>query len=169
MVACLVSHRKPALRSTSVSGLQDGIDVVHNLMGWADDKGNNCVINAAPLIPGFAVNPALVLDDVVLRNIRSEGATLCAFRLAVEMTWRSLLVENLAIDGWNDLGPAAQRSSFYQADLAMPITPVHGALALRNYTVAGETISRAANNWQAAGPGRLNFSGSMWTFWWATP
>ena len=28
------------------------VDVIHNLMGWTDDKGNNCVINASPLIPG---------------------------------------------------------------------------------------------------------------------
>jgi hypothetical protein len=143
----------------------DGVDIIHNLMGWSDDKGNNGVINAAPLIPGFAVNPTFELGDFVLRNIVSEGATLCALRLAVEMTYRSLVVENLAIDEWNQLGPAAQRSSFYQADPQRFITPARGALVLENYTVGGALITRAANNWQAAAAGRLNFSADMWPYW----
>ena len=78
--------------------------VIHNLEGWADDKPNNCVINAAPLLPGVAVDPTLVVRNVTLRNIASEGATLCAMRIAVEMTYHDLLIENLAIDAWNGLG-----------------------------------------------------------------
>ena len=143
----------------------DSVDVVHNLMGWSDDKPNNCVVNAATLIPGFSVNPKLELGTFVLRNIVSEGATLCAIRLAVEMTYQSLVVENLAIDGWNQLGPAAQRSSFFQADPRTFITPARGALVLRNYTVGSERITRAAQNWQATEKGRLNFSAAMWDFW----
>lgn len=143
----------------------DGVDVVHNLMGWSDDKGNNCVINASPLIPGFPANANLNLDNFSMKNIRSEGATLCGLRLAVEMTYKSFLLENFAVDAWNDLGVPAQRSSYYQADPAKFIAPFERALVLKNYTVGGVKITRKANNWQASGAGRLNFSADMWDYW----
>ena len=84
------------------------------------------------------------------------------------MTYQSLIVENLAVESWNQLGVAAQRSSFFQADPHTFIAPARGALALRNYTVGGERVTRAAGNWQAAEAGRLNFSASMWEYWDAT-
>ena len=120
-------------------------------------------------LKGFPVNSTLVLDHFVLRNIVSEGATLCGLRLAVEMKYRSFLLENFAVDSWNDLGAAAQRSSYYQADPTDFIAPSPAALVLRNYTVGGVVITRDANNWGAAEAGRLDFSADMWGYWTAVP
>ena len=80
-----------------------------------------------------------------------------------------MTLENFAVDQWNALGASAQRSSFYQADPTRFIMPAPAALVLKNYSVGGVVISRAADNWEAAALGRLNFSGDMWAFWTAVP
>ena len=148
----------------------EDVDVIHNLQGWADAKTNNCVVNAAGLIPGFSVDAHKTLRDVVLRGITSEGQTLCAVRLAVEMRYLGLTLQDLAVDAWNGLGAAAQESTFHQADTAVFIAPAaRVGLLLRNYTVGNDLITLAADNWQSNKRGRLNFAADMWGYWSAVP
>ena len=84
----------------------------------------------------------------------------------VSMRYESVTVENLAVDGWNGLGAAAQRSTFSQADPTTFIAPKEGTgLVLRNFTVGGVRVSLADDNWRASQLGRLDFAANMWGYW----
>jgi hypothetical protein len=152
----------------------DGVDVIHNRMYL--DSHNSCIINSARhfLIPHSTrlADPTARVSNVFLRNIRSEGMNLCAMRLYALASWERIRIENLWIERWNELDLETQASKFEALSNAAGERVFIGdelndrsGLAIENYTVAGERISKAADNWRSYQPGRLDFDASLWENW----
>lgn len=152
----------------------DGVDVIHNRMHR--DTHNTCIINSARhyLDPGSdrLADPHALVNEMLLSNIRSEGMNLCAMRLYALSSWRNIHIADLWIEGWNGLDSARQASRFeaLSNELDDPVSignelREHMGLALFNYTVGGERITKDAGNWRANGPGRLDFDPALWENW----
>lgn len=152
----------------------NGVDVIHNRLHR--DSHNACIINSARhfLDPTSAAlaDPAALVSDVRLANVRSEGGNLCAMRLYALASWERIRIENLWIEQWNGLDAKTQASEFealsnIAGERVAIGDEVHAGrgLALVNYVVGRERISKLADNWRAHETGRLDFDASLWEKW----
>lgn len=146
--------------------------VIHNKMYWTDVKGNTCVINSAPswssTDPLAAPNAGTTVSNLTVENLYVEGKTNCAIRLHALSNTDTIHVKNLLIDGWNDLDPASQASKFQRMSTDLSIgneTVSSRGLKLENYSVGGQRIYKAGNNWNASSLGRLDFDSALWDNW----
>lgn len=152
----------------------DGVDIIHNRMYL--DSHNSCILNSARhyLNPSASTlaDPRSLIKDLSLANIRVEGKNLCAMRLYALSSWEGIRVENLWIESWNDLDVTTQASHFQaltnpageRVSIGNEVRDGRG-LALVNYVVGGEHITKAAQNWRADQLGRLDFDASLWENW----
>jgi hypothetical protein len=152
----------------------NGVDVIHNRMHR--DSHNSCIINSAKhyLDPSASnlANPQTHVTNLFLGNIRSEGRNLCAMRLYALSSWESIHVENLWIEGWNELEKKTQASKFEALTDANGERVFIGnetfgrrGLEIVNYVVSTERISKSAENWRSDQSGRLDFDASLWDNW----
>lgn len=152
----------------------NGIDVIHNRMHR--DSHNSCIINSArhyrePDSRTLA-DPTERVTDVFIENIRSEGRNLCAMRLYALSSWENIHIENVWIEAWNGLDTATQASrlealSSPDGERVFIGNEVRGGrgLAIVNYVVGTERITKAAGNWRSHEAGRLDFDASLWENW----
>lgn len=154
--------------------------VIHNRMYWKDVKYNTCILNSAShwedTVSTQTGDPFQTVRGLRFENITVEGMTNCAIRLYALSNTEDIEVTNLAIDAWNELGPASQVSTL-QAFTDPSGTPVTigdevgrgQGLALRNYSVGGEVILRDAGNAGADQLGRLGFDPALARSWQTYP
>lgn len=152
----------------------NGVDIIHNRMHL--DSHNACIINSArhfrdPSSRTLA-DPRTRVTNLFLENIRAEGKNLCAMRLYALSSWENIRIENLWIEEWNELGLETQASQFEA--LSNPYgervfigNEVWGGrgVAIVNYYVGGEHVTKAAENWRSFQTGRLDFDASLWENW----
>lgn len=152
----------------------NGVDVIHNRMHRSSH--NSCILNSArhylDTDSDRLADPEKWVMDMSFQNVRSEGANLCAMRLYALSNWQSIRVENLWIEQWNELDMRTQASQFEalsDADgqrvfIGNEIRD-HRGLALVNYFVGAEHITKAADNWRHDRMGRLDFDPALWEHW----
>mgnify|MGYP003583831252 FL=1 len=151
-------------------------DVIHNRMYWKDVKYNTCIFNSSSHWEDMGATDRADVGTAV-RNMsfvdtRVEGTTNCALRIFALSNTENVEIDGLAIDGWNDLGLEAQASllkrytdrSGQKVTIGEEMTAGNGLL-LRDYTVGGETILKAGDNWASDELGRLNFDVDTWESW----
>jgi hypothetical protein len=152
----------------------NGVDVIHNRM--YRDSHNACIVNSAKhyLDPNSSnlAHPQTHVTNVFLENIRSEGKNLCAMRLYALSSWENIHIENLWIEEWNGLDKKTQASRFEALSnengervfIGNEVVGRRG-LAIVNYVVGAEHVSRSADNWRSDQTGRLDFDASLWDNW----
>lgn len=152
----------------------NSVDVIHNRMH--SESHNTCIINSArhfrdPSSRALA-DPRTRVTNLFLENIRAEGKNLCAMRLYALSSWENIRIQNLWIEEWNELGPEAQASEFEalwspRGERVFIGNQVFGGrgLAIVNYHVGREHVTKAAENWRSFQTGRLRFSASLWENW----
>lgn len=152
----------------------DGVDVIHNRMHG--DAHNSCLINSARHFidptSEFTADPAALVSDMLIANVRSEGMNLCAVRLYALSSWRNIHISNLWIERWNELDPSRQVSRFHallspsgeRVAIGNEVSEGLG-VALFNFRVGDERITRAADNWRHDQLGRLDFDAALWEHW----
>lgn len=158
-----------------VTGVRvNGVDVIHNRMHRSSH--NSCILNSArhyrDTDSDRLADPGKRVMDMSFQNVRSEGANLCAMRLYALSSWESIRVENLWIEQWNELDLRTQASEFKalsDADgrrvfIGNEIRD-HRGVALVNYFVGAEHITKAADNWRHDRMGRLDFDPALWENW----
>ena len=150
--------------------------VIHNRMWWKDKKINTCVINASPYWADTnsttTGNPGTLEKNLTFENIFVEGKINCAMRIYAISSLENVLIKNLKIDGWNGLDTEGTISEFKRFSNAagqkvnIGNETVNGrGLKLENYSVGGQYITRAANNWGADNLGRLGFDTDLYENW----
>ena len=84
-------------------------------------------------------------------------------------SWENVRIENLWIEEWNELGIEAQASEFEalsnpHEERVFIGNEVWGGrgVAIVNYYVSGEHVTKAAENWRSFQTGRLDFDASLW-------
>ena len=84
-------------------------------------------------------------------------------------SWENVRIENLWIEEWNELDVQTQASKFEalsnpQGERVFIGNEIFGnrGVGIVNYVVAGEHISKAAENWRSFQTGRLDFDASLW-------
>lgn len=150
--------------------------VIHNRMYWKDLKTNTCVINSSTHwedpSSDMKANPNMWIRDLIIDNLSVEGMVNCAMRIYALSSTENVEIRNLHIDAWNGLDADSQASHFqahYDSSGQQVVIGNESSdglgLNIENYTVNGEYITRAADNWQALDAGRLNFDGELWDNW----
>ncbi|MEE8667620.1 MAG: glucodextranase DOMON-like domain-containing protein [Bifidobacterium mongoliense] len=154
-------------------------DVIHNRMYWKDKKFNTCVLNSSTAWQDMGAtdwgDTKQTVSNLTISNTRVEGMVNCAVRIYAMQNTKHVTIDGLHIDQWNDLDASNQVNEF-KAQTDHDGTPVtignqtrdHEGLLLHNYTVGGETIRKAGDNWAADEPGRLDFDANLWDNWDAT-
>jgi hypothetical protein len=143
--------------------------VIHNRMAWKDEKGNTCLINAAPPIDASSgPNAAYTINHLVFENFYVEGKTNCAIRIYALANTKYVHLKNFTLEGWNDLDMSSQASRFTSQATFLTIGNENinsEGLKLENYSVGGQRIYKAGTNWDAVSQGRLNFDPALWDNW----
>lgn len=145
--------------------LVERTDVIHNRMYWNDRKSNTCVLNAAPSWQDPSATDTAdrshEIRDLTIRDTNVEGMVNCAIRIAALQDMHGVLVDGLHIGAWNGVGIDAQQSLFSaytdKAGDRVEIGTGADGLLLRDYTVGGEPVLKAADNWAYDETGRLDF------------
>ena len=148
----------------------DGIDILHNLMGWSDVKENTCIINSAVYTLSDLANPNDHIDNMTFSNIRSEGGINCLMRIYALSRISNVNINHVYIDHWNDLSYQSDQSliqtMFDKSGHPVPIgASGQAGIFIRDYEVNGTVISLPNENWQSFQLGRLNIPGSLWGKW----
>ncbi len=143
----------------------DGVDIIHNRMYWQYPKDNTCIISASTFIdqPVDAIEKEewvnREMHNVSIKNIRSEGANLCAMRLNALNKWRNINIENLSIDAWNDMPDYAKYSTLDEYESRDLIgNEMNGSgqgVAIFNFRVGDQCVSKWDSTWDDLG--LLNF------------
>lgn len=153
--------------------------VIHNRMAWMDEKYNTCILNSSSHWEDMGAtdrgNTRTSITNVRFSGIRVEGATSCAIRVSALSNTSHVVVEDLAIDAWNDLPLSGQVSRLTAQTEGSGAAVVIGdqmtedaGILLHHYTVGGETITKDGGNWADVELGRLGFDGALWENWDAT-
>ena len=156
-----------------------GTDIIHNRMGWKDEKFNTCVFNSAsswqdPNATDRA-DPGQTVRNLTFTDTRVEGMLNCGIRIFAMSNHENITIDGFSVDAWNELGQAAQASRLRlytdgegrRVSLADEMTDSRG-LSIRDYTVGGELVLKAGDNWAADETGRLDFDADTWNGWNAT-
>ncbi|MFH8248995.1 family 49 glycosyl hydrolase [Microbacterium sp. B2969] len=154
-------------------------DVIHNRMYWKDTKYNTCIFNSSSHWEDMGAtnraDTATTVQNMRFVDTRVEGTTNCALRVFALSNLKNVEIDGLAIDGWNDLGLDPQASLFKRYTDAAGNKVTIGdemrdgdGLLLHDYTVGGESILKAGDNWASNELGRLNFDPDTWDGWNAT-
>ncbi|WP_333812138.1 glucodextranase DOMON-like domain-containing protein [Timonella senegalensis] len=154
-------------------------NVIHNRMYWKDSKYNTCVVNSSTHWEDMGATDradvTTTIQDVRIVNTRVEGELNCGVRWYALSNVRNVELDGFHIDQWNGLPENAQESLLKAYSDPLGNTVKFGdelssgeGLLLKNYSVNGQFIHKAGNNWAAAELGRLNFDGELWQNWNAT-
>lgn len=156
-------------------------DIIHNRMYWKDTKTNTCVINSSSsYLDGSDTSLGSInntVDGLTISNTNVECMVNCAVRIYAMQNTRNVLIDGLHIDEWNKVDPTGQvnlfkaftdRNNNNQRVTIGNQTKDHEGLLLHNYTVGGQTIRKAGDNWASDELGRLDFDGDLWDNWDAT-
>lgn len=154
-------------------------DIIHNRMYWKDTKTNTCVINSASsYLDGSSTSTGdttQTIDGLTISNTNVEGLVNCAIRIYAMQNTKNVTIDGLHIGGWNKVDPAGQANLFkaFTDSTGKPVTignqtTGHEGLLLHDYTVGGQTILKAGDNWASDELGRLDFDANLWDNWDAT-
>lgn len=149
--------------------------VIHNRMGWNDKKYNTCVFNASRHWASDSMelgDTTKTIKNISFDNFIVEGKTNCGIRIYAMANTENIHFNNVSIDGWNELDATGTVSEFFPMTNSADIPVAIGnelinsrGIKLENFKVAGEYISRAANNWNSLQLGKLNFDSALWDNW----
>lgn len=154
-------------------------DIIHNRMAWKDAKYNTCVFNSSTHWEDMGADdradPDMTVRNMTFTDTRVEGAVNCGIRIFALSRTENLLIDGFEVESWNGLDASSQVSLLTRhADgdgervvIGNEVTDGNG-IRLHNYTVAGESILKAEDNWAADEPGRLGFDADTWESWDAT-
>lgn len=156
-----------------------GTDIIHNRMYWKDVKYNTCVFNSSThwedMNATDRADVTSTVKDMRFTDTRVEGAVNCAIRVYALSNTENIDIDGFHIDEWNDLDAASQASRLtlqhdrdgHTVTLGDEMTDGNG-ISLHDYTVGGEPVLKAGDNWAADELGRLDFDGDTWQGWNAT-
>lgn len=153
--------------------------VIHNRMHPWDAKRNSCVLNSATSWEDTeATNTANLgqnINGLYFENMTVETPVNCVIRLWPQANTKNIRVKNLIIKAWdrplfqNDTENRNQYNLFERTtnDEGQPVALGSGSegLLLENFAVAGQFVTRVADNWQSDRLGRLLFGGDLWGNW----
>lgn len=154
-------------------------DIIHNRMYWKDVKYNTCVFNSSThwedMNATDRADLATTVKNLTFTNTRVEGAVNCAIRVFALSNTENIEIDGFHIDEWNGLDAGSQASLLkryrdrdgQQVSIGDEMSVGDGIL-LHDYTVGGQSILKAGDNWAAQELGRLNFDGDTWNGWNAT-
>ncbi|WP_203566547.1 family 49 glycosyl hydrolase [Aestuariimicrobium ganziense] len=154
-------------------------DIIHNRMYWKDVKYNTCVFNSSSHYEDMGAtdraDTTMTVQNMIFTDTRVEGMVNCAVRIFALSNTENIEIDGLEIEAWNDLDPTSQVSLLKRytdregnkVTIGNEMTEGNGLL-LHNYTVGGEAILKAGDNWAADELGRLNFDADTWLSWNAT-
>lgn len=157
----------------------DDTDVIHNRMGWKDAKYNTCVFNSSSHWEDMGAtdraDPSTTVKNMTFTNTRVEGALNCGLRVFALSNTENIRIDGFSVDAWNGLGVDSQVSllkrysdhSGTKVEIGDEMTERNGIL-LHDYTVGGEPILKAGDNWASDELGRLDFDADTWDDWNAT-
>mgnify|MGYP000044192735 CR=1 FL=1 len=155
----------------------ENIDVIHNRIFWKDQKFNTCIINSSSVWTDMnadnTADPNKLIQNLTIRNVRSEGMNPCAMRLFAVSDWKNIVIDGLHIEAWNDLPKSSQQSLFkayFNSNRTQQVEIGEGeqGVKIHNYTVAGQPVSIELDNWQAEKLGRISFDGELADNWTAS-
>jgi len=161
----------------SIDGVDvDGTAVIHNRMYSGGVGYNTCVFNSSShwqdMNATNTADPATTVRNLRFTNTTVEGAVNCAMRIYALSNTENIEIDGFHIDAWGGQDPHLQQSVLRlltsadgdRVTLGNEITD-HNGLYLHNYTVGGEAILKAGDNWASYETGRLNFDAETWDGW----
>ena len=154
--------------------LVEDIDVIHNRIFWKDQKFNTCLINSSSVWTDMnAINtadPNKLIQNLTIRNVRSEGKSPCAMRLFAVSDWKNIVIDGLYIDAWSDMPKSSQQSLFkayFNSNQSEQVEIGQGdnGVKIHNFMVEGQPVLKSDDSWKADNLGRINFDAELFDSW----
>ncbi|QPL04639.1 MULTISPECIES: glucodextranase DOMON-like domain-containing protein [Actinomyces] len=154
----------------------DSTAVIHNRMYSGGVGYNTCVFNSSThwqdMGSRTTADPATTVRNMRFTNTTVEGGVNCAMRIYALSDMENIEIDGFHIDSWGGQSPYLQQSVLTlltntdgePVTLGNEVTDRNG-LYLHNYTVGGEAILKAGENWASHETGRLNFDAETWDGW----
>ncbi|MDU0347826.1 glucodextranase DOMON-like domain-containing protein, partial [Actinomyces sp. MRS3W] len=161
----------------NIDGVEvDSTAIIHNRMYSGGVGYNTCVFNSSShwtnMNSTMTADPATTVRNLRFTNTTVEGSVNCAMRIYAQSNTENIEIDGFHIDSWGGQDPYLQQSVLKlftntdgeQVVLGNEVDEGNG-LYLHNYTVGGEAILKAGDNWASYEAGRLNFDAETWDGW----
>jgi hypothetical protein len=141
--------------------LVDGVDVIH--MRYSSNGSHPSILGANQIYLQSETNFATAdltntVQDVTFRNIRAEGIGGNLMRIFPLSNYNNVTIENVSLEAWSVRTTGIYESQFPLVTNAGGTAVSVRGFVIKNFTVAGTTISQAAGNYGPNSQGGLNIA-----------